>query len=142
MKRFERMAAMILGAALLSAAVVAADDEVDMGPALKATQAWLAQVDAGKYGQSWDDAAALFQGAMPKDKWERSLVSVRTPLGSVVARKMYQAKYMKELPNAPAGEYVVIEYQTSFENRPLSVETVTPMRQKDGSWKVAGYYIR
>ena len=34
MKRFERMAAMILGAALLSAAVVAADDEVDTGPAL------------------------------------------------------------------------------------------------------------
>jgi hypothetical protein len=30
---------------------------------------------------------------------------------------------------------------TNFENRPLSTETVTLMRQADGSWKVAGYFI-
>jgi hypothetical protein len=37
---------------------------------------------------------------------------------------------------------VVIQFDTRFENRPLSMETVTPMREKDGSWKVSGYFIR
>ncbi len=141
MKALRNAAALILGAGLLAPAL-AADEEVNMGPPLAATEAWLAEVDGGRYAQSWEDAAALFHKGMPKAQWEKSLVSVRTPLGPVVARKMRQAKYMKDLPGAPAGEYVVIEFDTRFENRAVSVETVTPMREADGSWKVAGYYIR
>jgi hypothetical protein len=35
----------------------------------------------------------------------------------------------------------VIQYATRFE-RANVVETVTPMRDKDGSWKVSGYYVK
>jgi hypothetical protein len=37
---------------------------------------------------------------------------------------------------------VVIQFDTVFDKRPLSTETVTPMREPDGSWKVSGYLIR
>jgi hypothetical protein len=46
------------------------------------------------------------------------------------------------LPGAPDGEYVVIQYQTAFQNKKSAIETVTPMLDKDGHWRVAGYYIK
>jgi ribosomal protein S17E len=42
----------------------------------------------------------------------------------------------------PDGKYVVIKYDTSFENKKSAVETVTPMLDKDGKWRVAGYFIK
>ena len=46
------------------------------------------------------------------------------------------------LPGAPDGEYVVIQFEASFGNKRASVETVTPMLDKDGQWRVSGYYIK
>jgi hypothetical protein len=43
---------------------------------------------------------------------------------------------------APDGEYVVIQYDTKFDNKAAAVETVTVARGKDGVWRVAGYYIK
>lgn len=143
MKTPRTAAALVLAAAAtLVAPQLLAEDEIDTAPALAAAQAWLAEIDGGAYGKSWDDAAAAFQGAMPKDEWTKRVAAVRTPLGPVVARKLRSVSYRKELPGAPAGEYVVLDYDTRFENRPISVETVTPMRDKDGRWRVSGYYIR
>jgi len=42
----------------------------------------------------------------------------------------------------PDGEYVVIQYDSSFEHKQSAVETVTPMLDKDGKWRVSGYYIK
>ena len=49
---------------------------------------------------------------------------------------------MTELPGAPDGEYVVFQFDTQFERKRAAVETVTPMRDPDGSWRVSGYFIR
>ncbi len=42
----------------------------------------------------------------------------------------------------PDGEYVVVQLETSFANKKAAVETVTPMLEKDGRWRVSGYFIR
>jgi hypothetical protein len=68
--------------------------------------------------------------------------STRAPLGAVRARKIKGATYTKTLPGAPDGEYVVIQYDTSFENKESAVETITPMLDKDATWRVSGYYIK
>jgi uncharacterized protein DUF4019 len=131
---------------LFPAAALLAADPAKTGDAEKAAessaQSWLALVDGGKYGESWDAAAALFKGAMPRSQWEAALEKVRQPLGKTVSRRLRGAKYMTELPNAPKGEYVVIQFDTAFENRAGAVETITPMKDKDGSWRVSGYFIR
>jgi hypothetical protein len=57
------------------------------------------------------------------------------------SRELISADYTKTLPGAPAGEYVVIRYNTTFETR-KAVETVTPMKDMDGTWKVSGYYVQ
>lgn len=99
-------------------------------------------VDTGRYPESWEASAPSFQQAVDKRQWEVSMQSLRAPLGVVLSRKVRSALYTKTLPGAPDAEYVVIQYDTRFENRPLSIETVTPMRDKDGTWRVSGYYIR
>ncbi|HUL95549.1 MAG TPA: DUF4019 domain-containing protein [Usitatibacter sp.] len=137
-RNFLVMAA-VAGAALLPAA---AEDVIDTGPATVAAQTWLATVDAGRYEQSWDDAAAYFREKISKEKWEDALRKSRAPLGGVLSRKVRTAAYARDLPNAPPGDYVVAQLDTRFENRPLAEEMVTAMREADGTWKVAGYFIR
>ena len=104
--------------------------------------AWLALVDQDRYAESWDEAAQLFKAAITKEKWRETLAAVRTPLGKVLSRKVMSRQYTESLPGAPDGKYVVIQYQTSFERKKSAVETVTPMVDPDGTWRVSGYYIR
>jgi hypothetical protein len=51
-------------------------------------------------------------------------------------------EYTTEIPNAAKGEYVIMQFQTSFESKENAVETVTPMLDDEGVWRVSGYYIR
>ena len=124
----------------LPAAALAADGAE--APATLAAEAWLAQVDAGAYAASWESAAPIFQGAIEREKWGETLRAVRQPLGAVVSRSLKSATYTKTLPGAPDGEYVVLQFDTSFENKKSAVETVTPMKTAEGAWRVSGYYIR
>ena len=110
--------------------------------AQKSAEQWLALVDVGNYAESWKTAAGYFQTAVSQDQWEHSIVAVRKPLGDLVSRKFKSAKYTKSLPGAPDGEYVVLQFDTSFANKKEAVETVTPLLDKDGKWKVSGYYIK
>ena len=110
--------------------------------AQKSAEAWLALVDAAKYAESWKTSAALFQAAVSQDQWGHTIAAVREPLGDLVSRKFMNATYTKTLPGAPDGEYVVLQFATSFANKKAAVETVTPMVDADGTWKVSGYYIK
>ncbi len=96
----------------------------------------------GEYDQSWETAASFFKGAMGKGQWKKVMTGGRAPLGKLVSRQMDKAKYMEELPGAPDGKYVVIQFKTSFENKKSAIETVTPMLDKDGQWRVSGYYLK
>jgi hypothetical protein len=106
-----------------------------------ATQ-WVALADAGDYAASWDQAASAFQAAIAKPKWSGAMQSVRAPLGAVKSRKLNSAEFTKSLPGVPEGEYVVVQFETIFENKAGAVETVIPMKEKDGSWRVSGYFIK
>ncbi|MBA4371818.1 MAG: hypothetical protein C0402_03025 [Thermodesulfovibrio sp.] len=110
--------------------------------AVKAAQDWLALIDTEKYAESWTESAALFRSAVTAAQWSGQVKGVRVPLGRVMKRTVRSKNYSKSLPGAPDGEYVVIQFETSFENKKNAVETVTPMLDKDGRWRVSGYYIK
>ena len=99
-------------------------------------------MDGGSYGQSWENAAALFKSAVTQADWEEAVSSVRTPLGRLVTRKIKSLQYATSLPGAPDGEYVMIQFDTAFEHKAGAVETITPMLDKDGKWRVSGYFIK
>lgn len=110
--------------------------------AIAAAEKWLAMVDRAKYAESWKEAAELFRNAVQPEQWEQSMQAVREPLGKLILRKVKTKAYKSSFPGAPDGEYVVIQFETSFENKKAAVETVTPMMDKDGIWRVSGYYIK
>lgn len=110
--------------------------------AVEAAKKWLSLVDRGEYGKSWETAAGYFKAAVGKKHWEQTAAAVRSPLGKVIIRKLKSKQYATSLPGAPDGEYVVIQFETSFEKKKSSVETVTPMKEEDGTWRVSGYYIK
>ena len=110
--------------------------------ALKAAEEWLALIDAGDYGGSWDAAAELSKKAVTKEMWSQSIEAVRSAMGDLLSRSAKSAQYTTSLPGAPDGEYVVIQFSTSFTNKKSAIETVTPMKDPDGKWRVSGYYIK
>ena len=130
----------VIIAALLCPSVRA--NEAKERRAMRIANNWLVLVDEGRYVDSWQEAASYFQAAVDSQQWQMSMAAFRDPLGSVISREVASKHYTTRLPGAPDGEYVVIQYKTSFENKRVAIETVTPMRDKDGKWKVSGYYIR
>ncbi len=110
--------------------------------ALKALESWLALVDDGDYAASWEEAAELFKSMVPEEEWLDQLTAARKPLGQLLMRDFVQADAAASLPGAPDGEYLVAVYKTNFVNKQGAVETVTVMRDPDGVWRTAGYFIR
>jgi hypothetical protein len=131
----------IIGLALFSLQVIAVAGSSEE-QAKAAAKEWLALVDAGNYQESWESAAGFFKNAVSQEKWHQQMAAFRQPLGKTTSQKLKSVKYTKTLPGAPDGEYVVIQYQTSFAKKKSAVETVTPMLDNDGKWKVSGYYIK
>ena len=110
--------------------------------ALEAAKTWLGLVDAEEYGESWETAAAYFKSTVTKDYWMQALPAIRKLFGEVISRKLGSVTYTQSLPAAPDGEYVVIEIATTFENKKHAIETVIPMLDNDGDWRVSGYFIK
>ena len=125
---------------LVSLQPAAMAEEAD--PVTVATQAWLELADQGEYAQSWSESASFFRTSVTQEEWVQSITAARSPLGAVVSRTLRSAESATSLPGAPDGEYVVMQYDTTFEHKQSAVETITPMRDTDSIWRVAGYYIK
>ena len=121
---------------------IAASDEHPEAAATSAAVAWLALVDAENYAGSWNAAAARFRQRVTQDAWQSTAAQVRGPLGALKSRELQSATLKHSLPGVPDGEYVVIRFAASFANKAAALETVTPMKDDDGTWRVAGYYIK
>jgi hypothetical protein len=131
----------ILGLIACSVTIAGAN-ELDEQLAIVAAGQWVQLVDNGKYAESWDKTATYFKTAIKKDDWNRTIKAVREPLGNVISRSIKSQKHMTTLPGAPDGKYVVIQFDTSFSNKRAAIETVTPMMDNDGKWRVSGYFIK
>lgn len=136
----------LLGLAVLGLVIAIqpsrADEKAD---AVAATESWLQGIDAGGYAQSWKDASTAFQKAITEEQWVQALTGVRAPLGKVLERKLASSLQQKEVPRPGGqplkGDFVISQFESSFENLKYAIETVT--FEKDGeTWKASGYYIK
>jgi hypothetical protein len=134
----------ILGISLLAlSAALAANAAADTpkASAEAAARTWLAAADTGSGAETWALAAPLFQDRISSEEWQKQLTAARAGLGAVEQRTLTSASHATSLPGAPDGDYEVVKFQTAFEHKASAVETVTTVRQGDGSWRVAGYFI-
>ncbi|MFQ6005175.1 MAG: DUF4019 domain-containing protein [Woeseia sp.] len=127
---------------VLAMTLARADNDEAIAIAKEATLSWLSLTDLGNYEESWVRAASNFRAAVSRADWVRSMTAVRAPLGQLNSREIASSSFALTLPGAPDGEYVVLQFNTSFGNKGSAVETVTAMKDDDDTWRVAGYYIK
>jgi hypothetical protein len=138
-----------IGVALVAGAVLLADqgagkaaEEAAGKAADEAAGGWLAPVDSGEYAKSRAQASALFRKQVTAEQWGQAARAARGPLGRLVSRKLASTQFSKTLPGARDGEYVVLQFTSAFEEKREAAETVVMLKEEDGSWKTAGYFIK
>jgi hypothetical protein len=140
MKSFTRFTfALIVVSVLLSCSP---GQDADVKAATSAAQDWLAQVDNGNYGGSWDNASTLFQQRISRAQWENTMGGGRSAYGTVVSRQLKSATLDSNLPGAPGAKYVAIQFRTKFANAPVLIENITPVQEANGQWRVAAYFVK
>jgi hypothetical protein len=107
-----------------------------------AAAAWLALVDAGKFMESCEAMSPGFKKKVSQRKWKSTLEDIRKPLSKFTTRKLKSAEYSKELPGAPEGEYVMLQYDSAFERKPAAVEKITLILGQDLNWRVSSYAVK
>jgi hypothetical protein len=133
-KKFSVLALGIIGIAAVVAAVAgpAEDEAAGIG------EKWLALLDGQKYEESWDQASAQFRDQVNKDQWVAVLKRAREPMGAKVSRATARVDLVKTLRGAPDGDYAIIHYTTSFQNKNDVTERLTLVKE-DGKWLAAAY---
>lgn len=63
-------------------------------------------------------------------------------MGNLKNRSVVSATFVEELPGAPKGKYVVIQYASEYTKKAEAIETVIPMLGEDGTWRVSGYFVK
>jgi hypothetical protein len=132
--------------AALLAVALAGQTPVDTAATLRtadtAAHTWLALVDKGEIARSWEEGALVLQLGVTETKWEQLVRSARAPFEPFGARRQIMARYTTDPPNAPPGQYVLLQYQTDVSGGRHVVETVVPTLDGKRGWRVSGYFIR
>jgi hypothetical protein len=123
--------------AFLAAALLSCKNPTEQ-TAIQAATSWLSLVDEEKYPESWVGLAGLFKKDITKEEWIHDLNRFRKPLGNLVERKL---QHKSKSSGASVGEYLIFQYETSFEKKTSVLEVVSLIKDKDGNWKILGYGI-
>jgi len=140
--RFKPAIKLLLLPLILSGSIGLAHADGETTQGVTAAKAWLELVDSKRYKESWIDAAPFFKERVPEKDWVKMVSLARAPFGDVKSRELKNATYATSLPGAPDGAYVVIQFKTSFANKADAIETITPMKDAKGDWRVSGYFIK
>ncbi|BCR04241.1 hypothetical protein DESUT3_13100 [Desulfuromonas versatilis] len=105
-----------------------------------ATQ-FLELIDAGRYGEAWDEATGFLQQNIPRDRWIGKVAGEREGIGALLERSLSETGFTSEASGGPEGEYAVLVYQSRFQHKGQASEKVTLLLGSDAVWRVAGYFI-
>jgi hypothetical protein len=103
---------------------------------------WLALVDSSRYAVSWDSAGAFFRSQVTQQEWLAAVRPTRAQVNPLSERRRLHAEYTRELPDTPAGDYVVIQFAATARDKTSVIETVVLVLEANGDWRVIGYFIR
>jgi hypothetical protein len=115
-----------------------ATDDDRINSALPAALAWVAQIDAGNYDDSYLTAGVALHEKVKQDQWDLVLKTIRPPWGNVVSRKVISHVYKPDGVSGLNGECMVITYATSFKKLDSGFEVVV-LQWEDGQWRGVGY---
>ena len=98
----------------------------------------MAQIDAGKYDDSYSFTCRERATAFRRTDWVDVLKAIRKQWGNVLSREQLSHVYKPNGVPGLNGEYMVIKYDTNFKNLSHATEVVV-LKWEDGKWRGAGY---
>jgi hypothetical protein len=113
--------------------------EESRAAAQTAVDAWLAAVDQGDFGKSWEMLAKLTRDKVSKNQWIELMKGTLGPLGSIRNRKFVTSIPLKPQAKAVGIEGLDLIYESSFSERPFGLDDFGVVREADGQWRVALY---
>jgi hypothetical protein len=125
--------------ALLAPLRVHASASQQIDQAVNASKAWISEIDAGKYDDSYSFTCEEVRQKFPQDRWVDVLKTIRTPWGVALDRHQLSHVYQPNGVKGLEGECMVITYNTNFKNMANATETVV-LKWEDGQWRGAGYF--
>lgn len=131
----------MLMAVLISATAGLYADVDPLKESADASKEWLAIIDQEKYEMAWEKGALTLKLRVPLKSWIEILDASRKPLGKMVSRKVVDQRTAKDPAGLPAGDYIVMIYNTDFATIKGAAELVTLVLESDGKWRGLTYQV-
>tara|TARA_B100000575_G_C23096518_1_gene632450 strand:- start:1270 stop:1677 length:408 start_codon:yes stop_codon:yes gene_type:complete len=122
--------------------ILFSQNKIEEKKAIKSANLWLSQVDNENYDNSWENSGNYFQENIQKDRWIATLKASRKPLGKLISRNNDSIDYHKSLPGVADGNYYIIQFKVTYENKKEAKETISLSKNEKGRWEVVGFFIK
>ena len=123
-RRFAILVCLLIASAATSVGCGSADEDA----AVEAATQWLTLLDAGEVRRSWAQSAKIFRNNVSIEDYEKMIEDSRAGLGKLTSRSLRSAHARRSLPNAPRGRYVVVEFDSAFENNKAGIDVSPAVR--------------
>jgi TonB family protein len=116
--------------------------------AREAAESWLKFVDAGRYSDSWAEAASVLKERYSEKSWELRLngfAEQASALGPIKSRELIGVEFVKSLPSDHEREGVLLSYRGQLvyrgpnEKWGARSQTLELVLDADQVWRVANY---
>ena len=103
---------------------------------------WLTKLDNSQYFESWESGSIHLQEGIEQYRWASAMKISREPFGNIISRELNSINHTTKVSGLPDGEYLIIEFNVSYEHRDQAIEKTISVKEKDNTWKVARYIIK
>lgn len=89
----------------------------------------------------WETAAPFMETTLTKTTWNETIRTMHDHIGPLASRSLFSTTETAEIPSAPHGRYVIVQFRSRFAREQTAVEEVVAVLSGDGRWRVDGYHV-
>lgn len=124
----------------------AAAQEVEASDMVRGGMLVIQMIDQGKAGELWDGAAPATRKRVTRADFASQVARSRAPTGAPQMRTWVSVnrQVVADADGDTAGQYVSVEYETRFANKPGGTlrELVSFHLDSDRVWRFSGYVLK
>lgn len=125
----------------MPASETAEASEAKLEAAVRAAEAWLKLIDAGKYTEAWEEAAAITRKSIPKEQVIQGHQELARKNGKRLTRSLAGREFERMASGALSPNHVLLTYHTNFEFVGARNETLGCVLEADGRWRVETWRV-
>ena len=119
-----------------------AKSEEEKATVLAAGLRWLNWVDNEEYDKAWHAASQKLNGKYTREVFVKEMTKHRALVGRVSSRKLNEQKYTSRIRFLPEGEYVILTFDATRDDKTGLVEVVVCEKGSDGKYTVVDFYLK